>query len=165
MSGPHSIWLNPAVIGLLGLLLTGAGALIGYGIRYQLDKRKELVSEVNRERRAVYQQIVEFLFGMLKDTKQGKATDTNKMVAELYRIYAKKVLYASPQVIDALNGFMEQSSLAAGAGKGADPYQVIYRMSELMAAMRTDLGLSNKGMGKSNRRLLRVLITDIDKQP
>ena len=60
---------------------------------------------------------------------------------------------------------MEQSSLAAGAGKGADPYQVIYRMSELMAAMRTDLGLSNKGMGKSNRRLLRVLITDIDKQP
>ena len=165
MSDQHSIWLNPAVIGLLGLLLTGVGALIGYGIRYQLDKRKELVSEVNRERRAVYQQIVEFLFGMLQDTKQGKPIDTNKMVVDLYRIYSKKVLYASPQVIDALNEFMEQTQQMTAAGKSADPYRVMYRMSELMAAMRKDLGLSNKRMGKHHRRLLRVLITDIDKQP
>lgn len=104
-----SVLLNPAVIGICGLLLTGSGALIGYAVRYQLDKRKELVSEVNRERRAVYQQIVEFLFGMLQNTKQGKPTDINKMVSDLYRIYSKKVLYASPEVIDALNEFMEMS--------------------------------------------------------
>ena len=72
MIDPRSILLHPALVGLFGLLLTGLGALIGYAIRYQLDKRKELVSEVNRERRAVYQQIVEFLFGILQDTKQGK---------------------------------------------------------------------------------------------
>jgi len=158
-----AILLNPALIGIYGLLLTGTGALIGYAVRYQLDKRKELVSEVNRERRAVYQQIVEFLFSILQDTKQGKPTDTNKMVADLYRIYSKKVLYASPEVIDALNDFMEQSQ-QANAVKGFDPYRVIYCMADLMAAMRKDLGLSNKGMGKHNRRLLRVLITDIDKQ-
>lgn len=161
---PRSILLHPALIGLLSLLLTGIGVLIGYAVRYQLDKRKELVSEVNRERRAVYQQIVEFLFGILQDTKQGKPTDTNKMVADLYRIYSKKVLYASPEVIDALNDFMERSQQVSAEGKSADPYKVMYCMSELMAAMRTDLGLSNKGMGKYNRRLLRVLITDIDKQ-
>jgi len=59
---------------------------------------------------------------------------------------------------------MEQTQRTTAAGKCADPYQVMYRMSELMAAMRTDLGLSNKSMGRHNRRLLRVLITDIDKQ-
>lgn len=162
---PRSILLHPALIGLLSLLLTGIGVLIGYAVRYQLDKRKELVSEVNRERRAVYQQIVEFLFGMLENVKQGKPNNTSKMISDLYRIYSKKVLYASPEVIDALNAFMEQSQQVNAAGQSADPYQVMYRMSELMAAMRTDLGLSNKGMGRHNRRLLRVLITDIDKQP
>ncbi len=152
---------HPSVITLVVLLLTGIGALIGYVIRYQFDKKKELVSEVNKERRAVYQQMIDMLLGILEDVKKGKDSDMDKLISDMFSIYRKNVLYASPQVINDFNNFLNHAQ-SLSKGTVAAPQEVLFKMSQLIGTMRKDLGLSNKGTGRDNRGLLRGMITDID---
>ncbi len=40
---------------------------------------------------------------------------------------------------------------------------VLFKLADLIGAMRKDLGLSNKALGRNHRKLLRSSITDIDK--
>lgn len=153
---------HPSVITLVILLLTGIGALIGYVIRYQFDKKKELVSEVNKERRAVYQELTNLLFGILENVKVKKQTDGTQLAKKMFAIHKKNVLYASPKVIRAFNDFL---SYAQSIDEIDDPKPqvVLFKLSELIGAMRKDLGLSNKRLGQNHRKLLRSSVTDIDK--
>jgi hypothetical protein len=153
--------MSPGTFTLVTLILTGIGAILGYILRYQFDKKKELTSEVNKERRAVYQQLVDLLYGLLENVKKGKEPDMNELTTKMFGIYRKNVLYASPKVIQAFNEFLDYSQNLKTANSSR-PEVVLFKMAGLIAAMRKDLGLSNRGLGKHNKRLLRSAITDID---
>lgn len=151
-------------ISTISVLLPLLAAGVGYWLRYYLDRKKELTSEVNKERRVVYQQMVDMLFGILEKVKHGdkqSPKEIQKLIEELYKIYRKEVLYASSGVINAFNDFM-QFSYRTNQGIQQNPHDILWLLSNLLAAMRKDLGLSNKGLGKDHRKLLRALISDMD---
>ena len=160
------VLLNPALIGLISLFLTGAGGLIGYGFRYQLDKQKELQSEVNRERREVYQKLVNLTVDLFMSGKKADslgADDLDTVRLKLIEIYKKEMLYASPEVVNAFGDFMQLAYRTNDTpGLEVSPFDVIASLTNLIGAMRTDLGLSNSDLGSSNERLLRPIITDFD---
>jgi len=139
-------------------------ALIGYWFRYFLDRKKELASEVNRERREVYQEVVDMVIGILKDVKSNKKTNINEVTKKLFNIYRKEILYASPKVINAFNDFMDNAKEAEKLNLDTkqSSARVLLKLASLLAAMRKDLGLSNRGFGKNHKKLLRSLIQDID---
>ena len=74
----------------------------------------------------------------------------------------ENVLYASPKVIKAFNDFLDYAQ-SLDKIDNPRPEVVLFKLADLIGAMRKDLGLSNKRLGQNHRKLLRSSITDFDK--
>ena len=143
----------------IGIVSTLIGGGIGYFLKYYLDKKKDLVSEITKERRAMYQQFVDLIINVLIGSKI-KRNSTDKHVAALYEIFKKNVMYASPGVVIALSEFFQY--LYASEDKESNPKDIFRHVTSIIKEMRKDLGLSNKGLGMDGEELLRPLIKDWD---
>jgi len=149
----------PLIVALIG------GGSIGYFVKDHLDKRRELISEVNKERREVYQQTADLIISMFANIKSQDSLTVEQqmtMISRLYDIYKKNLLYASPEVINAFADFMQYSYQNTDSTKPLDSKAYLRKLSILLGAMRTDLGLDNDGLGSDQQNLLRVMITDFD---
>lgn len=149
---------NTHIITLLtiGLPLIGAG--IGYLIKSQLEKKKELNNELNKQRREIYQNFVNLVIDIFANSKFKKnATDYN--LKQLFEFYKKYVLYASPNVIKAFSEYFQYLYNK----EEEDTKQHLSLITRIMYEMRKDIGLENKGLGENGEMLMRALITDFDK--
>ena len=92
-------------------------------------------------------------------TKVGKA-DPSDHVIVLQDFFKKNTMYASPKVIKSLSSLFQY--MYAHDGKPSDTKKVIILMTRTIKDMRSDLGLSNKGLGENGEELIRPLIKDWD---
>lgn len=142
-------------------LITGG---LGYLWKSSIEKKRELLSEVNIERRAAYQIFVNMIIDLLADSKTPKGNDVNKSLKQLHEFYKKNVLFASPNVIISFSNYM-QYLYAQGDDKLESkdhPLVQLKMLTAVMKDMRKDLGLSNKDLGEQGEVLIRALIRDFD---
>ena len=149
--------MNKDTLQLLLIVLPLFAGAIGYYLRFYLDRKKELLSDVNRERRQHYQNFVNLVLDLFSKENQGEEGIKN-VIQGLREFYKKYVLYASPEVILEISDFF-QFVYKGTEGKTSE---VIKRLTRIMTAMRKDLGLSNKNLGNDGEKLLRALLTDFD---
>ena len=147
------------------VILTLLGAGVGYYLKHLIEKRKELVSEVNKERRELYQKFINLVVDIMKGVKglKDQSNKQSKFISELYEFYKKYILYASPEVINRFSDYF-QYLYDEDKKESLDELQNHFRkLTAIMIAMRKDLGLTNKKLGKDGVNLMRALLTDFDK--
>lgn len=144
---------------LIPIILPIVGGVIGYWIKHLVDKKKELLSEISRERREHYQKFVDLIVDLFANTKTGKKMREDEWMKKLFEFYKKYILYASPGVI---NSFSDYFQYLYRQEKPLDSIAHITLLTKVMLEMRKDLGLNNKNLGKNGERLFRGLITDFD---
>jgi len=69
--------------------LIGAG--VGYLIKQNIEKKKELLSDVHKERRELYQQFVNLIVDIFKQSKKNKNIGDDT-INKLYEFYKKYIL-------------------------------------------------------------------------
>lgn len=147
------------VITLLTITLPLFGAGIGYLIKSQVEKNKELNNELNKQRREIYQNFVNLIIDIFANTKLKRNTSEQNLKA-LYEFYKKYVLFASPNVIKAFSDYFQY---IYDTEKKEEPTFQLSLITKIMYEMRSDIGLNNKGLGENGEMLMRALITDFDK--
>ncbi|MFV9482260.1 hypothetical protein ACNI3T_00405 [Christiangramia sp. ASW11-125] len=150
---------SQTTITIFTILLPIIGAGIGYLLKSNLEKRKELTNEITKERREIYQQYVNLIIGIFANTKANKKNNNDKLLTDLFEFYKKYVLYASPKVIIAFSDYF-QFMYRQNDGEQVNSRQHLLYMTSIMAEMRKDLGLNNKDLGKNGEMLMRALIKD-----
>jgi hypothetical protein len=150
------------IITLLAITLPILGAGVGYLIKYNIEKQKDLMSEVTKTRRELYQQFVDLIIDIFENNKSGRQQPEKQLISKLYTFYKKYVLYASPQVINSYADYF-QYLYSHDASNTMDFTIHFKKLTRILAAMRKDLGLKNNNLGKNGERLLRALIKDFDK--
>ena len=90
----------------LTFLLPVIGAGIGYYVKHLIEKRKELLSEVNKERRELYQKFINLVVDIMKGVK-GKNRKQPDYINEIFEFYKKYILYASPEVINKFSDYFK----------------------------------------------------------
>jgi len=138
------------------------GGIVGYFIKHNIDKKRELLTEVTKERRELYQHFVNLIIDIFSATKTGKKQPDTQLLSKLFEFYKKYVLYASPEVINNFSDYFQYLYSANGDTNTLDQNIHFRKLSKIMKAMRTDLGLSNEKLGDDGERLFRALITDFD---
>ncbi|MCD4713060.1 MAG: hypothetical protein K8R73_07250 [Clostridiales bacterium] len=151
------------LIPILTIFLPLLGALVGYIIRHNLDKKKELASEINKERRELYQQFVNLIIDIFSSIKTGEQFVDKDLINKLFGFYKKYVLFASPGVINAYSDYFQFLYAAQGNSENVEPKKHIYTLSKIMYEMRKDLGLKNRKLGDNGINLFRAMLTDFDK--
>lgn len=151
------------LIPILTITLPLLGGVIGYFVKHNIDKKRELLSEVTRERREHYQQFVNIVIDLFRGTKTGKQQADTQHLSKLFDFYKKYVLYASPEVINNFSDYFQYLYTSNGENAQLDNNIHFRKLSKIMKAMRTDLGLSNKNLGDDGERIFRALLTDFDK--
>ncbi|RSC93250.1 hypothetical protein [Tenacibaculum singaporense] len=155
--------MNPqTIITILTITLPLLGAGVGYLLKSNIEKKKELANEITKERREIYQQYVNLIIGIFANTKANKKNHPNKMLTDLYEFYKKYVLYASPKVIIAFSDYF-QFLYNQNEDEETDSKQHLLYMTKIMAEMRKDLGLKNNELGANGEMLMRALIKDYDR--
>lgn len=140
----------------IGLPLLGAG--IGYLIKSYLEKKKEINTELNRQRREIYQSFVNLIIDIFSNSKL-KVDSSEQNLKQLFEFYKKYVLFASPSVIKAFSDYFQY---LYNQNKEEDLKLHLSLITRIMLEMRKDIGLDNKGLGNNGEMLMRALITDFD---
>ncbi len=148
-------------IPLLTIIFPIIGGVIGYFIKASLDKKKDLISEVTKERRELYQKFIDLVIDIFKGTKTNHNQD-KQFVSKLYDFYKKYVLYASPEVINSFSDYF-QYLYSSNEENPLDHKIHFKKLTKIMISMRSDLGLSNNNLGVNGEKLLRALLTDFDR--
>lgn len=148
--------VEAAVIALIG------GA-VGYFIRYYLDKQRDFASENAKIKRNAYEKYMSKSQAAISDL--GKAvTDEEKTKAQeafnkaLNEFYPMSILYASPKVVKAFGDSLRY----VPTNDEERQYGYVLKASRAWKAMRTDIGLRNRGLGWDGELLLRANIRDYD---
>ena len=142
---------------LFSIIASLIGIAIGYFLKFYLEKKKELTNEVNKERRQTYQKFIDLFLDILSKTKNYSDIQLRK---EMYSFYKKNILYASPSVVKAVSIFMQYAYKSEN--EDLDPKITLMNLARIVKTMITDLGLSNKRLGKNGEELLKALIKDFD---
>lgn len=149
-------WLT--LIGILG------SAVVGYMVKYSLDKKAQYSSRNAEIKREMYQEYVNFILGFIAELQNQSANVTTeqqqKIVSEMRKFHKKAVLYSSPKVVNAYSDMLQYSYNSGDGGVNSLHYMVL--MTNVFKAMRKDIGLSNRGLGSGAVRLMRPLINDYD---
>lgn len=152
---------NTAITTIITIILPLLGAGIGFLIKHNIEKRKELMSEVTKTRRELYQRFVDLIIDIFANTRSGKHQPENQLIRELYSFYKKYVLYASPEVIITYADYF-QFLYTQESSDNKDIAVHFKKLTKILIAMRKDLGLKNNGLGTHGQILFRALIKDYD---
>ncbi len=148
------------ILTLTTILFPIAAGAIGYVYKSYIEKKRELHSEVSRERRAAYQIFVNLVVDILNDTEN--KIDITEHMAKLHEFYKKNILFASPQVALAFGDYMQFVYQVSDEALQASPLSQFKMLTKVMKVMRADLGLSNDGLGEDGERLLRGMLKNFD---
>ena len=143
------------------VILPIAGAIVGYFIKYILDRKAKFAAENSQIKREMYQDHVNFTVGFFEnpDTKRSDKT----VRKEMYGFYKQMLLYASPKTINACADLM-QHFYRQGETGAMDTVITMRRMTKVFKYMRKDIGLSNRGLGSDGIKLMRMMINDFDEK-
>jgi len=147
------------------LTLTGiiSSGVIGYFIKYFLDKKAQFSSHNAQIKRETYQDYVDFVLNFLKNIQEQETAVTEEqkkmLIDNMRKFHNHAVLYASPKVINAYSDMLQNSYHPATNDNSA---HTMVLMTNIFKEMRKDIGLSNRGLKSGAIRLMRPLINDYD---
>ena len=141
-------------------LITG---ILGYYLRYNLERKEKLINEATNERRKNYQNFINIvidIFSSTNDSKKRKKQDDE--VSRIYEVYKSYILNASPKVLNAFSDYFQFIYKQEGQ-ENLDTKTHVQKLAEIIFYMRKDLGLSNKKLGNKGEKIFRSIFTDYDK--
>lgn len=146
---------------LIGIVSSG---VIGYFIKYFLDKKAQFGSQNAEIKRIMYQEYVDFILGLMNklqsQTVDVDTAQSTEIVEKMREFHKRAVLYSSPNVINAYSDMMQFFYRNGGVDK--DPALSMVMMTNVFKMMRNEIGLSNRGLGSGAIKLMRPLINDYD---
>lgn len=148
-----NLWMPLIILSLGG---------IGWLIQQNITSKRELLSEVAKERRIHYQKFVDLVFTLFSGIKNDNETGPEEMVSDIYEFYKKYVVYASPKVIEAFSNYF-QFLYAHPENAESDSKESFQKLGKIMLAMRSDLGLANKNLGANGEVLFKAILKDYSK--
>ncbi len=147
---------------LVGIISSG---IVGYLIKYSLDKKAQFSSRNAEIKREMYQEYVNFILQFLadvQDQKTGATPEQQKDIVKRMKDFHKTaVLYSAPRVINAYSDMLQNTYRSDQPGNG---FYTMVLMTNVFREMRRDIGLSNRGLRSGAIRLMRPLINDYDVQ-
>ena len=155
--------MNETLITISTISLPFIGAGIGYLIKHNIEKKKEIANELTKQRREIYQQYVNLIIDLFSQKKINKKKKEDNLLAELFEFYKKYILYASPNVIKAFSDYFQFIYNQNDFENDKDSKKSLEFMTKIMLEMRKDIGLKNDGLGENGEMLIRALINDYHK--
>lgn len=149
-------------ITLIGIF---SSAVIGYLVKYLLDKKARFSSDNAKVKREMYEDYIKFIMSFITTYKEGgdvksKTKSEKEAIKKLREFHRLAILYSSPKVINAFADFLQYSYRhPTSDGKGE---HVMVLATNIFKEMRRDIGLSNRGLRSGAVRLIRPAITDYD---
>lgn len=152
-------WLT--IIAIVGPV---SGAVMGYYIKFILDKKAQFSSQNAAIKREIYQGYVEFILKFIDELQSGDSNEVTQkqqkqIISKMKKFHREAVLYASPKVINAYSDMLQNSYRNTVGGDGLHTMVLI---TNIFKAMRKDIGLSNRKLGSGGIKLMRPLINDYD---
>ncbi len=154
--------MDNSTITFVTVILPLIGGGFGYFIKHQLEKKKKFQSKITDERRELYQQFVDFVIDILRNTKSNSKLNESDILNTLFNFYKKYVLYASPEVINTYSDYFQYLYKLNELNSKIDTKTHIQKLTRVIKAMRKDLGLTNKNLGNDGEMIFRALFTDFD---
>ena len=144
---------------LLAAFITLFGTVAISVISVVMTRRWEQRLAVEQERRnrkiPSYEEFLEFLFQLLKSSKDKEQSISQEdMEKSLTKFTQKLVLWGDDEVI---KEFLNWRRAAVRGGAGAE---MVFTFERILYAIRSDLGHSNKGLGRGD--LLSLFVNDMD---
>jgi len=144
-----------------------SSAVVGYLVKYLLDRKARFSSENAIIKREMYENYIKFIMsfitGFVENSNAKSKKDSEKEVIEKMREFHRMaILYSSPKVIEAFADFLQYSyKHPDGDGKGE---HLMVLVTNVFKEMRRDIGLSNRGLRSGAIRLIRPSINDYDQK-
>jgi len=136
------------------------GGLIGYLIKYWLEKNKDLLSENTRLKRDNYKKFISLILNLIKNSGADDEIAVAKLKDEIYSFYEDHLLYSSPGVILAYADYMQY--LYDNEGKDMKVKHLISKLGKIIQQIRKELGLSNRKLGKNSVEVFRAMFKDFN---
>lgn len=150
--------LEPKTYIPLFVTLTTAIIALGVALYTQAKIRKRLIEEAHREKKvAIYYDFLKMFQKIQQSIKPEfnvKPIDEIELAKKMMDFQTDITLWASPKVLLAFSNFQSISKKEGGGQKAMFVIDAIYR------AMRSDIGLSNKGLKKDH--FIRSMLTNPD---
>lgn len=146
--------VNPSLA--VGIIAAGSTVFVSV-ITVLISKRLEqnaMIKNQQREKKIpIYEELIAFLFRVTRASKDGKNMPTEEEITDfMFGFIQKLLIWGSDDVVIAFEKF-RRSSQSQG--------NILFAVEDIWAAIRKDLGHSNKGISKG--KLLSLIINDIDK--
>ncbi len=154
-------WLTGAVFSLedkTGATIIGgfiAFALAIFAFWREIRKSRQ---EAHRERKVeIYQNFSEIIFEMIKnsgdDKKNKEYAESSEFMEKMWKYKQGILFYGSPKVINTFATWQKNTEI-----KDKSALEVMMGVGDLLLAMRSDLGLSNRGL--TNLTIHQIYVTD-----
>src|SRR4051794_29985779 len=87
--------MKEAIILFLSAIIAGTGWLL----RTEREKRREVEKQLSDKKYAVYSDIINLFFELIKGTKVNKQWDTGEVVDRMFSIMQNLIVYGSDSVV------------------------------------------------------------------
>lgn len=162
------VWIGSGLINLLTAesdllqaIITGIPAIIIAVVCFFIAKvqdRKAAEEAQLREKKApVYEGILGVLYSAVRHSVERDEIDKKNIEKELFEVMEKLTLWAPPEVVQEYYEFKKNGR----SMNPKNPYSVFDPVSNLILAIRKDLGHDDKNIGPEE--ILGLFVTDIDK--
>ena len=145
--------------GIAAAALTGALAILSTFLTKHLDRKATVVAQLREKKIPVYEEIIRLVFGIALAGKGGKAPlKEQDIVRQMADITEKLTIWGSDELVEAYYKF-RMASIRQAAGGSQDPREALIALTDLMLAVRRDLGHKNKNI--SRRKILGLFVNDV----
>jgi hypothetical protein len=118
------------------------------------NKKKEIAESHRAEKVDLYKEYMKVTFGLLYSTKKGTLDPkhpSDEMERQFFDIKRDLIVWASPRVVSLFGDFTR-------AAHGKEPKDILLLMDDLLRAIRSDLRVSNRGLGRGD--LIKMFLSD-----
>jgi hypothetical protein len=150
--------LNPTVAaGLLVASATIIVSIISVLISKQIERKTIISNELREKKVPIYEELIEFIFRVTFSQKKGEEPISEKELTEkMIKFTQNLVIWGADEVI---NAFYKFRMAGVEMQTGAPSIEIMFRVEDMLFAIRKDLGHKNKGMKQG--KILGLFVNDI----
>ena len=151
---------SPAIgAGIAAATLTGALAIVSTFVTKHLDRNATIVSQLREKKVPVYEKVIQLVFSIAFAGNGGRTRLSEREIVGLMAdITEQLTIWGSDELVQEYHKF-RMSSIRQAAGQAQDPREPLIAITDLMLAIRKDLGHNNKGI--SRRTILGLFVNDL----
>jgi hypothetical protein len=133
-------------LGIIAATATVIVSLVSVLISKHLVRKAQILDHLCEKKLPTYEKIIHFILGLNVAKKLGKKQPTDKEMMEFMdEVTQELVICGTDEMIDAFYKF-RMKSIDSGQGGEQNPNEILYTVTNLLLAIRKDLGHSPKNM-------------------